>query len=168
MSRRFKSILLLVVILLEVTFLAHFKFFSVIPNYMLVCVFAISFISADSESVVISSLAGLLTDLITGAPFGLNTLLCMYTSIIVAIISDSIYNKSVKLVCPVCFITSFVYELLFGLFSTLMRDVAFDFSTVTSIILPVALVNSIVFIPVYIVLSKVKSEKRRKGIKYEQ
>lgn len=168
MSRKFKIIMLISVILLQMTVLAHFKPLGVIPNYTFVCVVVISLISADSESVVISALAGLLTDMFTGAPLGLNTLMCMYFSVFCATISDVIYNKSVKLMCPVSFLTFFLYELLFGIFSTLLRDRSFDIITVLSRALSIATVNAAVFIPVFLVLKRVRFEKKRKGIKYEQ
>ena len=168
MSRKFKIIMLISVILLQMTVLAHFKPLGVIPNYTFVCVVVISLISADAESVIISACAGFLTDMFTGAPLGLNTLMCMYFSIVCAIISDVIYNKSVKLMCPVGFAASFLYELLFGIFSTLMRDRSFEIITVLLRALAIAAVNAVLFIPVFLILKRVRFEKKRKGIKYER
>lgn len=168
MSRRFKIILLISVILMQMTVLAHFKPLGVVPNYTFVCVAIISLICADSESVIISACAGLLTDMFTGAPLGLNTLMCMYFSVACAIVSDVIYNKSVKLMCPVGFVASFLYELLFGIFSTIMRDKSLEIATVLIKALAIAAVDAVVFILVYLILKRVRFEKRRKGIKYEQ
>lgn len=168
MSRRFKILLMLSVVLLQTTVLAHFKPLGVIPNYIFVAVIAVSVISSNAESVVICALTGLLTDMFTGAPLGLNTLLCMYLSIGCVIFAESIYTRSIKLVCPLGFVASFLYELLFGIISTLMRGVAFNIGLLSKIVLPVAGVNTIILIPVYIILRNVKSEKKRKGIKYEQ
>ncbi len=168
MSRKFKIIMLISVILLQMTVLAHFKPLGVIPNYTFVCVIIISLISADAESVVISACAGFVADMFTGAHLGLNTLMCMYFSVMCAIVSDVIYNKSIKLMCPVGFMASFLYELLFGIFSTLMRDRSIEIVTIMSRALKIAAVNAVIFIPVFLVLKRVRYEKKRKGIKYEQ
>ncbi len=168
MSRKFKILLMISVILLQMTALAHFRFLGVIPNYIFVCVVAISVISPDAESVVVSAVAGLLTDILSGAPLGLNTLLCMYTALVCTLVASFVYNKSVKVMCPVCVAISFVYEVLFGISAALLSGSGFETNAVFSKAAAVTVVGGVVFVPVYILLGKVKSEKKRKGIKYEQ
>lgn len=167
MSRSFKSIILIFAILMQTTILPHFTVFSVIPNYVFVLMIAISIINEDSESVVFAAVTGFLLDLFTGAPVGLNTLLYMYISIAVIVITGRIYIKRIKVVAPVCFIASVIYELVFGILSTLLRNGTFYPLAIVSVVLPVALINTVIFIPVYMVLSRVRFEKKRKGIKYE-
>ncbi len=167
MSRSFKSIILIFAILMQTTILPHFTVFSVIPNYVFVLMIAISIINEDSESVVFAAVTGFLLDLFTGAPVGLNTLLYMYISIAVIVITGRIYIKRIKVVAPVCFIASVIYELVFGILSTLLRNGTFYPQAIVSVVLPVALINTVIFIPVYMVLSRVRFEKKRKGIKYE-
>lgn len=168
MSRKFKTILLLTVILLQLTILPHFTPLGVIPNYALVFAIAVSIICEDQESVVFVALTGFLMDLFTGAPIGLNTLLYMYISIALMAAAGAVYNKSVRVVMPMCFAASFVYEILFGIFSSLLRGAVFYPAAILKVILPVAVINTVIFIPVYIILSKVRFEKKRKGIKYER
>lgn len=168
MSRKFKICMMLTVVLLQLTVLPHFKPLSVIPDYTFVFILAIAIICEDTESVVLATVTGFLLDLFTGAAVGVNTMLYMYISIAVIAIAGNIYNKRLKVVLPICFTASFVYQLIFGLLSMLLRRSAFYPEAILRVILSVAAVNSIIFIPVYLILSKLRFEKKRKGIKYER
>lgn len=168
MSRQFKTCVMLAVVLLQITILPHFKPFGVIPDYTFVFVLAIAIICEDAESVVFAAVSGFLLDLLTGAPIGVNTMLYMYISIGAVAISEKIYNKRLRVMLPVCFFASFIYQLLFGILSMLLRRASFYPGQILEVVLPVAAVNSIIFMPIFVILSKLRFEKRRKGIKYEQ
>ena len=168
MNRIFKLVVLVLVILLETTILAHFSPFGVIPNYVLTTAVAICVISPETDSVVICAVAGFFMDAFSGTPFGINALMYMYIAIVLVIISDMIYSKSVVVFAPICLVCSFLYETFRGLVSFLLRSAEVDVLSVFKISCFVALINTVVFIPVYVLLSKVKIEKKRKGIKYEQ
>ncbi|MBQ6795307.1 MAG: rod shape-determining protein MreD [Clostridia bacterium] len=168
MSLRYKSVMLAVVILLQLTVLSHFTPFGIIPNYILVFTLAVCIICDSVESVVFAACIGLLADMLTGAPMGLNTIIYMYLAIFAVAVTGMVYTKSIKVVTPMCFIGAFLYELIFGVLSSLMRGSAFYPEAIFRVILPSAFINTLIFIPVYFVLSKLRFEKRRKGIKYER
>lgn len=168
MSRRFKGILLICVILMQICVLSHFTPFGVIPNYTMVVLFAIIMINPDTENLVTAGITGAVTDILTGAPFGINTLLCIYLAIGCVFISQAIYNKRVTVFAPLCFAASFIYEIIFGIFSCLLRGAFFPPEMILKTVLPLAAVNTVIFIPVYEVLRRIRFEKKRKGIKYEQ
>ena len=168
MSLKFKSCLIAAVILLQLTVLSHFTPLGIIPNYILIFTVAICIICDSVESVVFAAVTGLLCDMLTGAPLGLNTILYMYIAIALIIGISIVYTKKLKVVVPLCFVSIFVYELVFGALSSLMRTSHFYPEAILNVMLPAALVNTLIFIPVYMVLSHLKFEKKRKGIKYEQ
>ena len=168
MNRIFKSIVLLAVIILQTTILSHFTPFNVVPNYTLVTVIAICVISHDKDCVIFAALAGFLTDAFTGTPFGINILMYMYLAVLLVIVSETIYSKSAMVFAPVCFVSSFLCELFLGVTSFLLKGVEVQMLIVIKVALLVSVMNSVIFIPVYALLSRVKIEKRRKGIKYEQ
>ncbi|MBR5535101.1 MAG: rod shape-determining protein MreD [Clostridia bacterium] len=168
MSMKFKSVLILAVIAFQLTVLPHFAPFGVVPNYTLIFVIAVCLISDGVESVIFSGVTGLLMDLFTGARIGLNILLYMYISIALIMVIDAVYNKRLRVVIPMCFVSSFIYELFFGVLSTLLRGATFYAEAVWKVVLPVALINTVIFIPVYIILSRLRFEKRKRGIKYER
>lgn len=168
MSRRFKTVLMMLAILLQVTVSAHFMPLGVIPNFVFTAVTAISIICIEPESTVFACASGLVLDMLSGAPLGLNGIMLMYFSIGCAFVSNFIYNKSVKMTVPVCFLSSFLYEGIFGAISAVLRECEFNATTVAGKALTIALVNSIVFIPLYVILGRIKPEKKRRGIKYEQ
>lgn len=168
MNRIFKSFVLVCVILLQTTILSHFSPFGVIPNYVLAAAVAICVISPETDSVVICAVAGFFVDAFSGTPFGINALVYMYIAIVLVIISDMIYSKSVVVFAPVCFVFSFLYESFQGIVSFLLRSAEVDVFRVLKISCFVAIINTVIFVPVYVILSKVKIEKKRKGIKYEQ
>ena len=168
MSRTFKAVLLTVVILMQITVLAHFTPFGIIPNYTMVILMCLVLVSPDVESVVIAGITGAVMDTLTGVPFGVNTLLCIYLAICCVLISVVIYNRRVTVFIPLCFAASFVYELLFGIFSCLLREAVFYPSVILNIVLPVAIINTVIFIPCYEIIRRIRFEQKRKGIKYEQ
>lgn len=168
MSRKFKIVFSVIVIFLQMTALAHVRFLGVVPNYIFLCIVAINLISPNAESVVLGAATGLLTDILSGSPLGLNTLLCMYGALACTLASDFVYNKSVKVMCPICFVISFAYEVLFGVSAALLSGKGVAMGTLCAKAAVVSAIGCVVFVPMYIILKRVKSEKKRKGIKYEQ
>lgn len=168
MSLKYKSVMLAVVILLQLTVLSHFTLFGIIPNYILVFTLAICILCDSIESVVFAACIGLFTDMLTGAPMGLNTIIYMYIAIFSIAVTGLVYTKSIKVVAPMCFVAAFAHELIFGVISSLMRGAAFYPEAIIKVVLPASFVNTLIFIPVYFILSKLRFEKRRKGIKYER
>lgn len=168
MSRTFRYVILICVIFLQITVLAHFTLFDIVPNYTIIVLMAIVVLCPETESLITAGVTGALLDILSGAPLGLNTLLCIYLAIVCIFVSCAIYNKRVTLFIPLCAVLSFLYEILFGVFSCLLRKAVFPMITVYKIVLPVTLINTLLFIPVYEVLRRIRTEKKRKGIKYEQ
>ncbi len=168
MSRRFKALFLAGVILADISVMTHFNIFGIVPNYMFIAILAVTVISPGAESTVISALAGLSVDLLSGCMTGLNTLLCMYFTIVCALFVNLLYIKKLKVILPMCFILSVLYEFLFGLFSTLLRGGGFYAGLLLTKVIPTAAVNTVIFLPVYLILSRLKYEKKVKGIKYEK
>ncbi|MGM9551574.1 MAG: rod shape-determining protein MreD [Clostridia bacterium] len=168
MSRKFKFIFMTIVVLLQATVLAHFTPFSVLPNYTLVALLSVTVQAFDDDSIPLAIFTGLLTDVISGAILGLGTLLCLYTVISWNLITEMIYEKRMIIISPIVFVLSFLYELLFGVFSCLIRGVSFVPQAILSTVLPVSVINAIIFIPVCICIGKVHFEKKGKGIRYEQ
>lgn len=168
MSRKFKIVMMLSVILLQLTVLSHFEPLGIIPNYVFVFILAIASICADTESVVLAGFSGLVMDMLTGASIGLNTLIMLYLAILCVILCVSMYTRKLKLLVPMCFVLSFIYELSLGVFSIMLRGSIISAEAIWHVVLPVAVVNSVIFIPVYILLKRVRFEKKVRGIKYER
>lgn len=168
MSLKFKIGLMTAVILLQLTVLSHFMPLGIIPNYILIFTIAICVICDSIESIVFATFIGLACDMLTGAPLGLNTIIYMYIAIASIAVTGVVYTKTLKAIVPMCFVMTFIYELIFGVLSSLMRASGFYASSILKVVLPAAVINTIIFIPVYIVLSKMRFEKKRKGIRYER
>jgi rod shape-determining protein MreD len=168
MSKRFKIITMAAVILLETAVLSRFKLWSATPDYMLVFLLAITTVCPDTDSVILAGACGLAFDFLSGSIFGLNTLLCIYFTCICAFFVDALYIKKMKVIVPMAFILSLFYELLFGIFCFLIRRADFSFWTIALKSAQTAFFNTLLFIPVYLILGRVRFEKKRKGIKYER
>ena len=168
MSLKFRTCMMAAVMLLQLTVLSHFTPLGIVPNYILIFTIAICIIADSVESVVFATVTGLVCDMLTGAPLGLNTIIYMYIAISTIIVISVVYTKKLKVVVPMCFVAAFSYELVFGILSSLMRTSRFYPEAVLSVVLPASLINTLVFIPVYAVLSRLRFEKKRKGIRYER
>lgn len=156
------------VILLEVSILSRFRIFSSIPNYMFVFLLAITCISPEKESIIMAGACGLAMDILSGSIFGLNTLLCIYLTVICALFVNTLYIKKMKVIVPMVFVLLFLYELLFGTMCFLMRQAQFSPKMILSPVLPTAILGTVLFVLVYILLNRVHFEKKVRGIKYEQ
>ncbi len=168
MNRKFKALVLIAVVLLQITVLSHFTPFGVIPNYTITVLMCVVLINPEIESIVFAGFTGALLDTLTGVPFGVNTLLCIYLAIGCVMISVVVYNTRFTVFVPVCFAFSFVYELIFGVLSCLLRQAVFSPVVILQIVFPVAIANSVVFIPCYEILRRIRFQQKRKGIKYER
>lgn len=168
MNRTFKILLMAAVILLEMSVLSRFRIWSAVPNYMFAFLLAITCISPEKESVIIAGACGLAADILSGSIFGLNALLCIYLTTACALFVNTLYIKKMKVIVPMAFVLLFLYELLFGVLCFLVRKAQFSPWMLISPILPSAVLGTALFVLVYLLLGKVRFEKKRKGIKYEQ
>lgn len=168
MTRAFKIVLTVFVVILEMTILAHFKFFGVLPNYMFALMLAFAAIEADRECVAFSCGAGLLADVLSGSLLGLNALAAMYLTIFFIALSDVFYIKKLRLMLPLGFVTLFFYELLFGAAASIVRGAEAKMTYLVKTALLGAFISTIVFIVFYQILKRVKLQKRKRGIRYER
>lgn len=168
MNRKFKIIFMSAVILAGVSILSGLKIFGIMPNYVFTALLAVTVIEPDTESVVTAACSGLALDLLSGCMIGMNALLCMYFMILCVLFVNMLYIKKLRIVVPMCFVMSFLYELLFGIFSTMLRGAGFAPLLTAVKVLPAAAFNTLIFLPMYIVLSRLRFEKKIKGIKYEK
>lgn len=168
MNRTFKIIVSAAVILLEISVLSGIKVFSRTPDYALVLALALCIICPERESVVLAAFCGLFKDFLSGSVFGLNTLLFMYLSTACVFFADLLYIKKLKILAPSVFLLSLVYEAVFGVVCLLERRVGFTFAAVFVPSFKTAIINTVLFIPVYLILKRVRFEKKIRGIRYER
>ncbi|MCD8048830.1 MAG: rod shape-determining protein MreD [Clostridia bacterium] len=166
MNRTFKIILTAAVIILESCVLSNFRIWGVKPDYALALLLAITVIAPEPESVVLAFAAGIFADLLSGAVFGLNTLLFMYLSLACALFVNTLYIKKMKLICPMCFVAAFLYEAIFAVLSMIIREAEL-LPIMFARALSCAVLDTVIFVILYLILLRVHFEKKPKGIKYE-
>ena len=78
------------------------------------------------------------------------------------------YIKKIKLMLPLGFAALFLHETLFGAVSLVARGARVNLLYVSKTALLSAFSGTVIFILLYQILKRVKSEKRKKGIRYER
>ena len=108
-------LLILILGLLQVTILDHFRLFNVRPDLLLLCV-VIAALSFDLRSALIFGIfAGLLKDCFSANTFGLNTLLFCLWSILLSRIARLVILDDELFQAATVFILVIIHNLVFGL-----------------------------------------------------
>ncbi len=147
----------------------NIKIFSCSPDILMVAIIICS-VSADTmKAALVGGMAGLLTDVMCGSIFGLNTLIYMYLAIIVSFtVSERIHNSPL-LMSWVTFAVITVYEIVLTLLKTMFGyTVSIAFLGANVLVKGLfGAVFSLVFVLIY---QKIKSvnERRQNSIKEEQ
>lgn len=157
-KRRKKYVLLyvslLITFILQTTVAEKIAVFNVAPQMLLV--FAICFSMANDvvPSMVFSGIAGLLTDISGSGVVGFNTLLMLYLSLGIVYIGSEFFRDTPRAAIMLTALCTFLYELVFFIFTFAIFGDAHFFYMVYRVILPEIVYNSIVSIPIYLYVQK--------------
>jgi len=142
------------IVLIQSTILDYIKVYNVKPNLMLIFVICIALLRGNVEGAVSGFLSGLFLDSICGKLLGLYSLLGLYLGLIIGSVNKRIYRENFLVIIFFTFISTIVYEWVVYFFSVSSKTQAEMLFSLTNIILPEAVYNSIVSILVYVLVIK--------------
>jgi rod shape-determining protein MreD len=153
---------------LQSTVLEHLEVFSIRPNLLLVLMVVISLLRPTSESAGMSLALGLTMDMLMGKTLGWYALLFFLVSIPISLINQKLYREKLLVLLSFGFVSTVVIETVFFLIMFLFKGYEYLPFIFTTVVLPEALLNSILILPlfkpiagVYIKLDKVDRRRNR-------
>ena len=102
---------------LQTTVFEYLPFFSVRPNLLLGLVVCAALIGGAAEGGMVGFLCGILADVMGYGAFGVNTLMMMYTGVLLGISSRNFYRIRNVVAFSFAFVMNFIYSFLFYFFT---------------------------------------------------
>lgn len=144
------AIYILCIALLQSTFIDYIKIYNIKPNLFIIFIVSIALLRGNVEGATVGFFAGLVQDFASGRIIGLYAILGVYTGFIMGSFNKRLYRENVLVSIFFTFIATLVYELAIYL-TTVLSGISSDiFYAVQMIILPEAIYNGVMSIPVYI------------------
>lgn len=148
------------ILLCEMTFGKYLEISGAVP--MLTFCFCVAFASLEKEInyvAFVSAFAGALFDILSGHGFGTYTLLFTLSAVATFLIRDNVFSsKALMLICDVFILSVFVEIIYFLIHITNIRGEFYR--SFISVMLPVAVYNSVVSLIFYNILKPILSKRR--------
>jgi rod shape-determining protein MreD len=128
--------------------------YNIKPNLFIILIVSIALLRGNVEGAAVGFFTGLVQDLISGRAIGLYALLGLYIGFIMGSVNKRLYRENILISIFFTFIATIFYELVVFL-TILISGINTDFiealkKALTTIILPEAIYNGIMSIPIFI------------------
>ena len=159
------SLMLLFAYILQSTVLQYTQIFNVKPNLVIMLIIHLSLMRGSVEGAIVGFVGGLLMDILAGRIVGLYSLIGMYVGVAAGYFNKRFYKDNYFVALFFTFIFSFVFEFIFYVLFYFIWGETRILYALQHIIVPEAIYNCIIAVPVYMVLIKVDKwlEKREKS-----
>lgn len=138
-----RLLLLLVALILQTTLIQRFQPLGTCPNLVIVTLFFVCLNAAPFEAMGLGLFAGVLTDILVGRSFGVQTLLCLAVALLCMGAVDKALHNSPLLLALACMVFTFLYYLAYALMSFLFWREELQVETVLQIVFFKSLWNGI-------------------------
>ncbi len=145
---------LFVALILQTTLIRELAVFGVAPSLILVTVVCFSLMNDAVPSAAFALVAGLLLDISGGRLIGFNGLLMLYLSLGVVFFGQEFFRETPRAAAMLVAASTFVYELVFFIFSFVIFGGAHFFYMTARVILVEAVYNAIAAFPIYFYVLK--------------
>ncbi len=143
----FLSLFLLLVF--QTTAGQYIKLFDVLPNYMLVFIILYSMSNTHAKTLIFGVTCGLMMDAVSShSLFGLSTLMIMFMTLGICWLTNRFYYENGVLAVVLVFILTFAYDFLYLFLTKGIFDEISMFYCFWRYMLPEAVLNSVICIPV--------------------
>jgi rod shape-determining protein MreD len=163
------GLILVLAFVIQSTILHYIEIFGIKPNLIVMVTIYFALMQGSVEGAVVGLLGGILLDILVGRVFGLYSLIGMYTGIFAGHFNKRFFKENYLVALLFTFIFSFLYELIFYLLNYFIWGETRIIYVLQNIIIPEALYNCILAIPVYILIIKINrwlEKKERMSRKY--
>ena len=136
----------------------YIKIFGVIPGLILTFTICYSLTNSTFKSAAVGLVCGLLTDSATSGAFGLDGLIVMYLAIAVSYFSRKFYHENkLFVICSVMLFTVIYETVSMGVAVLMVSGTPILYSFVR-IVIPAAIYNGLIAVPVYMLVKWLNNE----------
>jgi rod shape-determining protein MreD len=153
--------LLLLAALMEVAVAPMFRVAGLQPNLVLVILTAWLIARGQSELYWLLPIAGFFLGLVDGAPLGSAIIAMAPLALLQDVRGSQLHEGGLAMAVIFVVIMTIVYHLVYMLIFTAQGQAAGWVEATTRVIIPTALINAVVVVPVYLFLSLFSHELRR-------
>lgn len=156
------GIILIVAFILQSTIFHYLEVWGTKPNLIIMIIVYFALIRGSVEGAIVGLFAGVLMDILAGRVFGLHSLIGMYIGILAGNFNKRFFKDNYLVALLFTFLFSFLYEFLFYILNFFIWGETRILYVLQNIIIPEAVYNCILAIPVYALVIKVNQwlEKR--------
>ncbi len=135
--------------------------FGIMPDTVFVTLLCFCMFYGKEKGLVLSVVAGLLTDLATSSPFGAHALLFLAASVVCGITYETIFERNLLTAMVTVFVMSFGYNVICFMFQVFAAGEHGFFYALWRYMLPISLFNTIITPVLYKVVGKVYYRNER-------
>jgi len=140
---------------LQSTIMGYLEIFSVRPNILITLAVVIALLRGTVESGIMGLVLGLTMDILMGKVIGWYALLLFLLSILISLVNEKLYRDKLLVLMGFGFLSTVAVETLYVIIIFLFRGFEYIPLFFSAIVLPEAVLNSILILPLFKPLSKV-------------
>jgi len=144
--------ILIVVGIMQATIVPHIKVWGIFADLPVLVVTSWSLLQGAREGIVWGFIAGLVVDLLSGAPFGAATFSLMAAGFISGMGQATVFRNHIALPLVVTFLATIIYNLIFMLVLQIVGQPMAWIESLWRIVLPSAVLNTVLTPLVYVPL----------------
>ncbi|WHH61052.1 rod shape-determining protein MreD [Petroclostridium sp. X23] len=158
------AVILIVAFVLQSTILQYFEVWMIKPNLIVMITVYFALTRGSVEGGIVGLSGGILADILVGRVFGLYALIGMYTGVLAGNFNKRFFKENYLVALLFTFLFSFLYEFAFYILNYFIWGETRILYALQYIIIPEALYNCVIAIPVYIFVIKINRwlEKKEK------
>ncbi len=145
--------LLAIVAILQTTLVPSLAIWSVFANLPLLVVVSWGLLRGPREGALWGFIAGLMVDLLSGAPFGAATVSLIVVGFLAGLGETTVFRARIALPMIVMFLATIVYELLFLLIVSISGQWVAWLDSVFRLVIPSAILNAVLTPIVFLTMS---------------
>ena len=135
--------------------------FGIMPDVVFVTLLCFCMFYGKEKSLVLSVMAGLITDLATSSPLGAHALLFLAASVVCGVTYETIFERNLWTALVTVFVMSLSYNLISYMFQLFAAGDRSFFYALWRYMLPISLFNTIITPVLYKVVGKVHYRNER-------
>jgi len=163
MRHIWKSVVLLLALLIDSTLGSHIGILDISPSFLLVTVIAMAMAGELAEAGIYGLAAGVLWDILWGRTFGFHALLYMYVALGARAFLELVYKNTPVITAGITFVASLLCELVLCFFSFTIWGRGNFLYNLFRIIIPTAAYTAIVQMLLYYPITRLSRPKEERG-----
>jgi rod shape-determining protein MreD len=158
--------MLMVIALVQTTIMPHIGVWGVFPNLPLLVVISWSLLRGAREGLIWGFIAGVAVDLFSGAPFGAATFSLILVGLLSGLAGVTVFRTHAALPLLTAFLATIIYGLCFLLIVRVSGYTVVWIESLLRIILPAAVLNTVLVPLVLLLLRFVHTRFGREGMEW--